>query len=463
MLNLKIDELTPRQIVSELDKYIVGQDDAKKSVAVALRNRVRRIKLPEDIQRDVIPKNILMVGPTGIGKTEIARRLAQLSGSPLVKVEVTRYTEVGYVGKSVESIIRELVEASVNTVKSEMMERVEREAKRFVEDRILDAIIPESVEKRQQAGFMGFFQNQPQPRISPEEHRNAMSRRNEMRERLRNSELEDMEIELEIEDNAPVMPVIGGMNMEDMNIDLQDMFGNFLPKKMKRKRVKVKDARRLLLPIESEKLIDKDSMIQEALERAQYRGMVFLDEFDKIVAAGSKGGPDVSREGVQRDLLPIVEGTNVNTKYGMVKTDYVLFIAAGAFHISKPSDLIPEIQGRFPIRVELEALTQNDFERILIEPKNSLIKQYKALLATEGVDVRFEEEGISEIARMAFEMNEKQENIGARRLYTIVEKLMEDVSFEAPDVESPVIVNKEFVNKKLSKIVENEDLSSYIL
>ncbi len=462
-MNLSIDELTPKQIVQELDKYIVGQMEAKKAVAVALRNRIRRMKLSQELQRDIIPKNILMVGPTGVGKTEIARRLAQLSGSPFVKVEVTRYTEVGYVGKTVESIIRELVEASVNTVKSEMMKKVEKDAERLVEDRILDAIVPESVKRPQQTGFLGFFQGPAQPRVSPEERKNALARRSEMRERLRSGSLEDMEIEIEIEDNTPVMPVIGGMNMEDMNIDLQDMFGNLLPKKMKKKRVKIREARRLLLPLESEKLIDKDSMIQEALERAQYKGIVFLDEFDKIVASGSKGGPDVSREGVQRDLLPIVEGTNVNTKYGMVKTDYVLFIAAGAFHLSKPADLIPEIQGRFPIRVELNALTQEDFERILVEPKNSLIKQYQALLSTENVDVRFNDDGIAEIARMAFEMNEKQENIGARRLYTIVEKLMEDVSFNAPDVESPIVVDKKFVEKKLSEIVENEDLSSYIL
>ena len=460
---LNIDELTPKQIVFELDKYIVGQNEAKKSVAIALRNRIRRMKLSEEMQRDVIPKNILMVGPTGVGKTEIARRLAQLSGSPFIKIEVTRYTEVGYVGKSVESIIRDLVEASVNTVKSEMMQKVEKEAKKAVEERILDAIVPESVRKRQQPGFFNFFQNPQQTTISPEAHRNAKTRRNEMRERLKNGELEEMEIEIEVEDSTPVMPVIGGVNMEDMNIDLQDMFGSMLPKRMKRKRVKVKDARRLLLPIESEKMIDKDSMIQEALERAQYKGIVFLDEFDKIVATNSKSGPDVSREGVQRDLLPIVEGTNVTTKYGMVKTDYVLFIAAGAFHLSKPSDLIPEIQGRFPIRVELNALTQKDFERILVEPENSLIKQYKALLATEGVEVQFNEDGISEIARMAYEMNEKQENIGARRLYTIVEKLMEDISFEAPDIESPVLINKEFVMKKLGDIIKNDDLSSYIL
>ena len=462
-MSLSVDELTPKQIVQELNKYIVGQEEAKKAVAIALRNRVRRMKLPKELQQDIIPKNILMVGPTGVGKTEIARRLAQLSGSPFVKVEVTRYTEVGYVGKTVESIIRELVAASVNTVKSEMMKKVEKEAERFVEERILDAIVPESVQRSAQSGFLGFFQGPAQPRVSPEERKNARERRLEMRERLRDGKLEEMEIEIEIEDTTPVMPVIGGMNMEDMNIDLQDMFGNLLPKKMKKKRVKVKDARRLLLPLESEKLIDKDSMIQEALERAQYKGIVFLDEFDKIVASGTKGGPDVSREGVQRDLLPIVEGTNVNTKYGMVKTDYVLFIAAGAFHMSKPSDLIPEIQGRFPIRVELNALTQEDFERILVEPKNSLIKQYQALLSTENIEVRFTKDGISEIAKMAFEMNEKQENIGARRLYTIVEKLMEDVSFNAPDVESPVVVDKEFVGKKLTEIVENEDLSSYIL
>ncbi len=462
-LSLNIDELTPRQIVAELDKYIVGQDEAKKSVAIALRNRIRRMKLPEEMQRDVIPKNILMVGPTGVGKTEIARRLAQLSGSPFIKIEVTRYTEVGYVGKSVESIIRDLVEASVNTVKSEMVQNVEKEAKKAVEERILDAIVPESARKRQQPGFFNFFQNPQQTAISPEARRNAKARRNEMREKLINGELEDMEIEIEVEDSTPIMPVIGGVNMEDMNIDLQDMFGNMLPKRMKRKRVKVKDARRLLLPIESERMIDKDSMIQEALERAQYKGIVFLDEFDKIVATNSKSGPDVSREGVQRDLLPIVEGTNVTTKYGMVKTDYVLFIAAGAFHMAKPSDLIPEIQGRFPIRVELDALTQKDFERILVEPENSLIKQYRALLATEGVDIQFSEDGISEIARMAHEMNEKQENIGARRLYTIVEKLMEDVSFEAPNVESPVVVNREFVVKKLGEIIKNDDLSSYIL
>lgn len=461
-MSVNIDELNPQGIVVELDKYIVGQKEAKKSVAIALRNRIRRMKLSEDMQRDVMPKNILMAGPTGVGKTEIARRLAQLSGAPFVKIEVTRYTEVGYVGKSVDSIIRDLVEESINTVKSEMAVTVETDAKNAVEERILDSLVPESVKKQGSGGIMSFFQN-PQPQVSPETHRVALSKRDEMRQKLKNGELEDTQIEIEIEDNTPVMPMIGGMSPEDLGIDLQDMFGGMMPKKMKRKSVKVKDARRLLLPVESEKLIDKDRMIQEALERAQYKGIVFLDEFDKIVGTNSKSGPDVSREGVQRDLLPIVEGTTISTKYGPVKTDYILFIAAGAFHMAKPSDLIPEIQGRFPIRVELEPLTQQDFERILVEPKNSLIKQYSALLATEGVDVKFTPDGISEMARIAYEVNSKNENIGARRLYTVMEKVMEDVSFKAPDIEKTISIDKDYVFQRVGEIVKNEDLSSYIL
>jgi len=459
---LNIDELTPKEIVDELDKYIIGQEEAKKSVAIALRNRIRRMKLSEDMQRDVMPKNILMAGPTGVGKTEIARRLAQLSGAPFIKVEVTRYTEVGYVGKSVESIIRDLVEESINTVKSEMTVTVEKEAQKAVEERILDALVPESVRKQPASGIMSFFQN-PQQQVPPETHRVALSKREEMRERLKNNEIEDFEIEIEVEDTTPSMPMIGGMSPEDLGIDIQDMFGGMIPKKMKKKRVKIKDARKLLLPIESEKLIDKDRMIQEAIDRAQYKGIVFLDEFDKIVGSNSRSGPDVSREGVQRDLLPIVEGTTVSTKYGPVKTDYILFIAAGAFHMSKPSDLIPEIQGRFPIRVELSALTQKDFERILIEPKNSLIYQYKALLATEGIDVNFTDEGLSEIARIAYEVNEKKDNIGARRLYTVMEKVMEEVSYNAPKVESPVVVDKNYVINRVEEIAKDEDLSSYIL
>lgn len=460
---MNIDELNPREIANELDKYIIGQEEAKKSVAIALRNRIRRMKLSEEMQRDVLPKNILMAGPTGVGKTEIARRLAQLSNSPFVKVEVTRYTEVGYVGKSVESIIRDLVEESINTVKSEMSVTVEEGAKRAVEDRILDALVPDSVKRQNTGGIMSFFQNPQQSQLPPEAHKTAMSKREEMLQRLRNGEIEDLEIEIEIEDTTPVMPMIGGMNPEDLGIDLQDMFGGMMPKKMKRKRVKIRDARRLLLPIESEKLIDKDRMIQEALDRAQYKGIVFLDEFDKIVGASSKSGPDVSREGVQRDLLPIVEGTTISTKYGPVKTDYILFIAAGAFHMSKPSDLIPEIQGRFPIRVELGALTQKDFERILIEPKNSLIYQYKALLETEGIELNFTPDGISEIAKIAYEVNAKQDNIGARRLYTVIEKVMEEVSFEAPKIQSPITVDENYVLSRVEEIAKNEDLSSYIL
>jgi len=461
-LIVNIEELNPKEIVEELDKYIIGQEEAKKSVAIALRNRIRRIKLPEEMQRDVMPKNILMAGPTGVGKTEIARRLAQLSGAPFIKVEVTRYTEVGYVGKSVESIIRDLVEESINTVKSEMAVTVEKEAIKAVEERILDALVPESVKKQSSGGIMSFFQN-PQPQVSPETHRMAMSSREEMRKRLNNNEIEDLEIEIEVEDTTPTMPMIGGMSPEDLGIDIQDMFGGMIPKKMKKKRVKIKDARKLLLPIESEKLIDKDRMIQEAIDKAQYKGMVFLDEFDKIVGSNSRSGPDVSREGVQRDLLPIVEGTTVSTKYGPVKTDYILFIAAGAFHMSKPSDLIPEIQGRFPIRVELRALTQKDFERILIEPKNSLIYQYKALLMTEGVEVDFTPDGISEIARISYEINERKDNIGARRLYTVMEKVMEEVSYNAPKVKSPVVVDKNYVISKVEEIAKDEDLSSYIL
>ncbi len=459
---MNIDDLSPQEIVSELDKYIVGQEEAKKAVSIALRNRIRRMKLPDEMQRDVMPKNILMAGPTGVGKTEIARRLAQLSGAPFVKIEVTRYTEVGYVGKSVDSIVRDLVEESINTVKSEMTSTVEKEARISVEERILDSLVPESVQRQTAGGFMSLFQN-PQQQVPPETHRVALSRREDLRQKLKNGELEDTEIEIEIEDNTPVMPMIGGMSPEDLGIDLQDMFGGMMPKKMKKKRVKIRDARRLLLPIESEKLIDKDRMIQEALERAQYKGIIFLDEFDKIVGSNSRSGPDVSREGVQRDLLPIVEGTTISTKYGPVKTDYILFVAAGAFHMAKPSDLIPEIQGRFPIRVELEALTQEDFERILVEPKNSLIKQYIALLETEGVRVEFTPDGISEIARIAYEVNSKNENIGARRLYTVIEKVMEDISFKAPKIENFISIDKDYVIKRVGEIVKNEDLSSYIL
>jgi ATP-dependent HslUV protease ATP-binding subunit HslU len=462
----RIDEMTPREIVKELDKYIVGQDDAKKAVAIALRNRIRRQKLPEEIRKEVVPKNILMIGPTGVGKTEIARRVAQLSGSPFLKVEATRFTEVGYVGKSVDSMIRELVEMSVNMVKQEMIEEVEEKAKELVEERILDALVPESKQKQVPQGLFGIFQGlESQQRYDPEKVRNARKRREEMKEKLKAGEIEDLEIEIEIEETKqPFMGMVGGMELEEIGIDLQNMFGNFMPKMKKKRRIKVSEARKILLPLEAEKLIDMDKAVQEGLERAQQRGIIFLDEIDKVVSRNTTSGPDVSREGVQRDLLPIVEGTTIMTKYGPVKTDYILFIAAGAFHISKPSDLIPELQGRFPIRVELNPLTEKDFYRILVEPENAITKQYIYLLETEGVELVFTEDGLMEIAKIAYSLNQRLENIGARRLYTVIEKVLEDVSFEAPEIEGKRFeVNAEYVRSKLSSIVQDDDLSSYIL
>jgi len=462
----KIDEMTPREIVKELDKYIVGQDDAKKAVAIALRNRIRRQKLPEDIRKEVVPKNILMIGPTGVGKTEIARRVAQLSGSPFLKVEATRFTEVGYVGKSVDSMLRELVEMSVNMVKQEMIGEVEGKAKELVEERILDAIVPESKRQNVPQGFLNIFQGfESQQHRSPDSIKNAKRRRQEMKEKLQAGELEDLEIEIEIEEaKQPFVGMVGGMELEEIGIDLQNMFGNLIPKKKKKRRVTVSEARRILLPLEAEKLIDMDKAVQEGLERAQQRGIIFLDEIDKVVSRNSTSGPDVSREGVQRDLLPIVEGTTIMTKYGPVKTDYILFIAAGAFHLSKPSDLIPELQGRFPIRVELNPLTEKDFYRILIEPENAITKQYIHLMKTEGVNLIFTEDGLMEIAKVAYSLNQKLENIGARRLYTVIEKVLEDVSFEAPELKGQTFeINSEYVKSKLSSIVEDEDLSSYIL
>ena len=462
----RVDDLTPKEIVRRLDKYIVGQERAKKAVAIALRNRIRRQKLPEELRKEILPKNILMIGPTGVGKTEIARRLAQLSKSPFLKVEATRFTEVGYVGKSVDSMIRELVEISVNTVKQEMMKQVEEVAKRNVEERILDAIVPESKRTNIPEGLLGIFQALDQSRYrQPVDRKSAESKRKMFKEKLRKGEIEDMEIEIEMEDTTvPAFGIVGGMDLEEIGIDLQNIFGNLMPKRKRKRRMKVSEARRVLLPIEAEKLIDMDKAIQEGLERAQQRGVIFIDEMDKIASKESYGGPDVSREGVQRDLLPIVEGTTIMTKYGAVRTDYILFIAAGAFHISKPSDLIPELQGRFPIRVELDPLTEEDFARILVEPENSITKQYKALLATEGIELIFTDDGVKEMAKMAYSLNQRLENIGARRLYTIVEKVLEDVSFEAPEVDKKkVVIDAEYVRKKLSSIIEDEDLSSYIL
>ncbi len=466
------EELTPKKIVQLLDKYIIGQDDAKKSVAIALRNRIRRQKLDDEMRDEVFPKNILMIGPTGVGKTEIARRLANLSDSPFLKVEATRFTEVGYVGRTVESMIRELVESAINKLKHEEMTKVELLAQTEVEKIIVDAIMhPRRKEKNQQnlGNIFGqFFQGNPQnqqtePEVSETTPESKWSRE-EVIKKLQNGEFEERFINIEIEQsNSPQMGMMGA-DLGDMGIDMQGLFGSLMPKKKVTKRISVKHARKILLPIESEKLIDSDKMISEALDIAQNKGIIFLDEIDKVAGGSSSSGPDVSRGGVQRDLLPIVEGTTVMTKYGMVKTDFILFIAAGAFHMSKPSDLMPELQGRFPLRVELNPLTQEDFKRILVEPRNSLTKQYRALLFTDGVDIEFTDDGLEEIASVAFKLNEELENIGARRLYTVMERILEEISFKAPDSSlNKLIVDSKYVDENMSKIVSDRDLSAYIL
>ncbi len=457
-----LEELTPREIVKELDKYIIGQDDAKRAVAIAMRNRLRRQKLPEKWKKEVLPKNILMIGPTGVGKTEIARRLAKLSGSPFLKVEASRFTEVGYVGKNVDSMIRDLVEISVNMVKSEEMERVKEKAEKLAQERILDYLM--GVKKKRPMNIMEILMGQPQPQQPPPPPPSD-ERRKELRRKLESGELDETEIEIEVEETAMPVMMMGGGELEDLGIDLSNLFGNLLPKRKKKRRVKVKEAKTIIAQMEAEKLIDMDKVIQEALDRAQNRGIIFIDEIDKIAFSGSGGsGPDVSRQGVQRDLLPIVEGTTIMTKYGPVRTDYILFIAAGAFHMSKPSDLIPELQGRFPIRVELDSLTKEDFIRILTEPENAITKQYQALLATEGVELTFTEDGIDEIATVAFDLNQRLENIGARRLYTVMEKVLEDVSFYAPDIpDKKVLIDRKYVKAKVENIAKDENLSSYIL
>lgn len=462
MTREELDLLTPRKIVEELDKYIVGQDRAKRAVAVAMRNRIRRQRLAEEMRKDVIPKNILMMGPTGVGKTEIARRLAELTGSPFVKVEATRFTEVGYVGKNVESIIREIVDVAVNMVKKEKMGEVEGKASFQVEERIIESLVPGPQPRGNgPKNIFELFQGGQQPKPSQEEVERIKNRREEYRDRLRSGDLEDLDIDLELEDNSQPMIMIPGM--EDMGIDMSGVLGGMVPKKLKKKRLRVGEARKVLLPIESEKLLDMDKVIFEAIERVQNRGIVFIDEIDKISFRSGSHGPDVSREGVQRDLLPIIEGTTVNTKYGQVKTDYILFIAAGAFHMAKPSDLIPEFQGRFPIRVELDALNEEDFFRILSEPKNAITKQYMALLETEGVSIVFVEDGLKELASVSYRLNERIENIGARRLYTVVEKVLEEVSFNAPELAEDLVVDRDYVNKKIADIAADDDLSAFIL
>ena len=467
-----MNEKTPKQIVSELDKYIVGQFQAKKSVAIALRNRWRSKRLATELKDDVIPKNILMIGSTGVGKTEIARRIAKLVQAPFIKVEATKFTEVGYIGRDVESIIRDLAEKAIQIVKSNHLQKVESDAKIIVDEKILDCFMEEQGENKNQFEllFNNLENNEPKElSISAEAavviEQEKLQKKAELRNKLLNQELEDELIEVYVEDNkGPMVGMIAGAGLEEIGSNIQDMLGNLLPKKQKKKKITVKNARKIFMQEVAQKMIDMDNVINEGLDLAQNNGIVFIDEIDKIAGRNNSSGPDVSREGVQRDILPIVEGTTVNTKYGAVKTDHILFIAAGAFHISKPSELIPELQGRFPIRVELTNLSEADFKQILTEPANSLIKQYQAMLMAENVKITFKLEAIEELAKMAHKVNEQMENIGARRLYTMLEKLLEDLSFEAPELSgTTVIIDQQYVKDKLGHIIIDEDLSRFIL
>jgi ATP-dependent HslUV protease ATP-binding subunit HslU len=467
--SMKESSLTPREIVAELDKYIVGQKQAKKSVAVALRNRYRRNLLDESLRDEIVPKNILMIGPTGVGKTEIARRLAKLVNAPFVKIEATKFTEVGYVGRDVESMVRDLIETSIRMVKGEQTEKVKDKAEFMANERIAAIIVPSPKSNRAQKNplEMLFGQQQAQPVEEQEPNADIHWRRAEVKEKLAKGLLENEMIEIEIEDHAPSMlDMLAGQGQgnEQMGMNMQELFGSLMPKRLKKRKLSVKEARKVLIQEEAQKLIDMDEVIQESVKRAEQSGIIFIDEIDKIASTGRGGGPDVSREGVQRDILPIVEGSTVITKYGPIKTDYILFIAAGAFHIAKPSDLIPELQGRFPIRVELSNLTQEDFIAILTEPKNALTKQYTALLETEGIRIEFSNEAIAEIAKIAAEVNQNTDNIGARRLHTILERLLEDLSFEAPELHlEQMTITPEYVRDKISDIARNKDLSQYIL
>ena len=488
------DSLSPKQIVAELDKYIIGQAEAKRSVAIALRNRVRRQMLDEDIRDEVSPKNIIMIGSTGVGKTEIARRLARLVDAPFIKVEASKYTEIGYVGRDVESMIRDLTELAVNMVKAEQTESVKERALEQVEERLLDYIYPppsslkknREDESSEEEEFVETDdleeESQETPELStaliedpdePEEsdlvrklrEERYLRTREKFRKQLRDGKLEDKPVEISVKNRtAPLIEIFSPGGIEEMDINFKDVFGGMMPKQTKKRRVTISEARQILMQEEAEKLIDMDNVVGEAIARVENTGLVFLDEIDKIAGREYKAGPDVSREGVQRDILPIIEGCTVATKYGMVRTDHILFIAAGAFHMSKPSDLIPELQGRFPIRVELQSLGEGDFKRILTEPKNALVKQYIAMMETEDLNITISDDAIDEISALAYRVNEAVEDIGARRLHTIMEKLFEEISFEAPDLDDKdIVVDAQYVNGQLSDIVKNEDLSKYIL
>ncbi|EMY79038.1 ATP-dependent protease HslVU, ATPase subunit [Leptospira weilii serovar Ranarum str. ICFT] len=463
------EELTPRQIVTKLDEHIIGQKNAKKAVAVALRNRTRRKKLDPEMREEIYPKNIIMIGPTGVGKTEIARRLSKLCGAPFLKVEATKYTEVGYVGRDVESMIRDLAVISMNLVKQEFRTRVEETAKQKAEDSLLDILLPFPSENKHNSGQITGFATSPLP---DEEERKThfLETREFMRKKLKTGKLDEQEVELDLPNPSmsqiPMLQVFGAGNLDDLDSQLQNVLGDMMPKKNKKRKLKIPEALKALEESEAEKLLDPDKVQKEALRRVEEMGIIFLDEIDKIAGREGKSGADVSREGVQRDLLPIVEGATVNTKIGPVKTDHILFIAAGAFHMTKPSDLIPELQGRFPIRVELEKLSRQDFEKILTAPRSSLTRQYEALLSTDGIQLEFTTDGIQEIARIAYDMNEKHENIGARRLNTILERLLEEVSFEGPDLaesQRKVKIDGKYVLGRLQDVIQDKDLSQYIL
>ena len=459
--------LTPREIVEKLDRHIIGQADAKRAVAIALRNRWRRQNVPDDLADEISPKNIIMIGPTGVGKTEIARRLAKLDNSPFLKIEASKFTEVGYVGRDVESMIRDLVELSLNMVKSEEQEHVRTKAAEIAEEKLLDLLLPPRP-KEKMVSDMLTNSNETDEKDQPAEDQGQKpdATREKLRHLLKENKLDKRLVDLEVTEtrSGPMIEIFSAAGMEDMGLNVRDMLGNVFPQKKKIRTVKVPEALEILAEEEAQKLIDMDKVTKTALERVELSGIIFLDEIDKIVGSDASHGPDVSREGVQRDLLPIVEGSNVNTRYGMVKTDHILFIAAGAFSSSKPSDLIPELQGRFPIRVELDSLGKEDFIRILTEPNNALVKQYTEMMATEGLKLSFTEEAIASIAEVATVVNERTENIGARRLYTIMETLLDEISFEAPDMQKKeIIIDAQQVEEKLNEIIEDEDLSRYIL